>query len=483
MDQLATDFFSVFARGERTLPLPAELPIVIDDVSNTIAVNSVLRLLPRKRVMLKGVFNGRNVAVKLFIKNISSKRNIARELAGYAAVRKARIASPDLIGHFSSSCGNFEGLIYQFIDNAIELGQCWTQFSNDEKKYWLRAVMNTSLALHCVGASQEDIHLGNFLLQGSQLYLLDLGSIVIREAPLNQRECLVNIGQLIAQLDVHEQPLADTAIDSYFKQSGWIDSIPLRHDLHLALRRAWRRRLRDYLRKASRVCSLTFFEKSWRHLLAYRRGWEGTDMQQFLADPDSFIARGQLLKAGNTATVVKSEINGRAVVIKRYNIKNWRHALSRSVRPTRAQHSWHYAHMLELIGISSLIPVALLEQRWGPLHGKAYFICEWISAPDLLSLGMDYHLSEAATNSLQSVLLQMQKCRISHGDFKANNLLLDGNTIALIDLDAMKRHSSSRRFVHAFRKDIARLLRNWPEGSAMQTQVSALALPILSGAA
>jgi tRNA A-37 threonylcarbamoyl transferase component Bud32 len=474
MDHLATDFFSAFARGDRKLLLPAALSVIIDGVPATMTVHAILRLLPRKRVVLQGLIDNQNVAIKLFVKNQSSARNIARELAGYAAVCNARVATPKLIGRFASACNQFEGLIYEFIDAATELGKCWPQFSDEQKKIWFREVMQASLALHCVGAYQQDIHLGNFLLQGSRLFLLDLGSIVIHEAPLAQKKCLINLGQLIAQLDVREHALAAPAIDNYFALSGWIDSIPLRNKLHRSIRHAWRRRLRDYLRKACRICSLTFFELSFRRLFAHRRGWEGQDIQSFLADPDRFMARGQLLKAGNTATVVKAEINARPVVIKRYNIKNWRHAIGRSLRPTRAQHSWLHAHMLELIGIHSLLPVALLEHRFGPLRGKAYFICEWIAAPDLLALGPDYHLNDDEADALQSLLLQMQTCRISHGDFKANNLLLDRGNIALIDLDAMCRYNSSRRFERAFHKDIARLLRNWPADSALHQQVAML---------
>ena len=284
---------------------------------------------------------------------------------------------------------------------------------------------------------------------------------------------------MIAQLDIRERPLADTAIDAYIANSGWIDSAPLRNDLHRAVRRAWRARLRDYLRKANRICSLTFFERTFTCLVAHRRGWEGEQLRYFLRNPNHVIAQGQLLKAGNTATVVKAEINGRPVVIKRYNIKNWRHAISRCLRPTRAHHSWLCAHMLEMMGTPSLKPVALLEQRCGPLRSTAYFVCEWIDAPDLLSLGEDYRLNDAKVEALRSLLLQLKKSCISHGDFKANNLLVDGDRMILIDLDAMRRHTSARGFARAFRKDLQRLLRNWPEGSAMHTQVAAIIRDIL----
>ncbi|MDB6060245.1 MAG: hypothetical protein JWM78_348 [Verrucomicrobiaceae bacterium] len=470
----SSNFLTAFSGGNRQLPLPATLPIVIDGKSTTLTAHAVLRLLPRKRVVLKGEIENQIVAIKLFAKSLSSARNITREMAGYAAVSTARVTSPKLIGRFSSACDKFEGIIYEFIEDATELGKCWPQFNDDERKYWFREVMSASLLLHGVGAYQEDIHLGNFLLKGSRLFLLDVGSIVIHVAPLSQKKCLVNLGQLIAQLDVREHVLAEPALESYFSQSGWIDSLSLRNQLHKAIRHAWRKRLRDYLRKANRICSMTFYEQTFKRLIAHRRGWEGADLQRLLSDPDLFMESGQLLKAGNTATVVKAEINGRPVVIKRYNIKNWRHAISRSVRQTRAQHSWLYAHMLELIGIDSLIPIALLEYRFGPLRGKAYFICEWIDAPDLLSLGANYALSPKQAESFDALLLQMQKCRISHGDFKANNLLMNDETIALIDLDAMQRHSSSRNFEKAFQRDIKRLLRNWPTDSAIHAEVKAL---------
>lgn len=474
MDQAATDFLNEFTRGERKLTLPAELPVIIENRPATLALHSILRLLPRKRVVLKGAIQDKIVVIKLFAKSLSSARNIAREMSGYKVVHEAHVVSPELIGHFISPDKKFEGLVYEYIDDATELGKCWPQLDDNQKRNWLREVMNASLLLHRAGAYQEDIHLGNFLLKDARLFLLDMGSIVIHEAPLSQPYCLFNLGQLIAQLDVREQPLADTAIDIYIARSGWIDSAPLRSDLHRAVRRAWRARLRDYLHKAKRICSLTFFEHTFTRLIAHRRGWESDQLQNFLHNPDDFIAHSQLLKAGNTATVVKSEINGRPVVIKRYNIKNWRHAISRCLRPTRAQHSWQYAHMLELMGTPSLKPVALLERRCGPLRGTAYFVCEWIDAPDLLSLGADYQLSDSNVQALQSLLSQMQKCRISHGDFKANNLLVDGDHIALIDLDAMQRHRSARGFARALRRDIERLLRNWPQGSAMYTQVAAI---------
>jgi Lipopolysaccharide kinase (Kdo/WaaP) family len=180
--------------------------------------------------------------------------------------------------------------------------------------------------------------------------------------------------------------------------------------------------------------------------------------------------------------VVKAVVDGQAVVIKRYNIKNWRHALGRSIRPTRAAHSWRYAHLLELIGIDSLKPIALLERRCGPLRSTAYFISSCIKAPDLLSIGQQRALSDAELDSLQSLLLQMRICRLSHGDLKANNLLVDNGCIAVIDLDALQRHCSAAAFERAFAKDLRRLLKNWPAANAVHRQIIDLQTAMASNA-
>jgi hypothetical protein len=170
--------------------------------------------------------------------------------------------------------------------------------------------------------------------------------------------------------------------------------------------------------------------------------------------------------------VVKGALGDRPVVIKRYNIKNWRHAIGRSLRSTRAEHSWRMAHLLEIMGIDSLRPVALLERRRGPLRGTAYFISTWIDAPDLLSLGTQRALDDAELLALDSLLRQMATARISHGDFKANNLLVRADRMAIIDLDSMRRHASASSFRQAFERDLKRLLRNWTNADPTFAQVA-----------
>jgi tRNA A-37 threonylcarbamoyl transferase component Bud32 len=470
-------WLDAFLHGERTLPLPTTLELNLSSRRVQFDIDKIFRLLPAKRVVVRSDLDGKPVVIKLFRKNRSSARHISKEQAGHARVTQAGVPCPPLLGVFTTPCQRFEGVIYSFIDDARELSECWPEFDAEEKKSSIEKLMQVLFALHRHGAWQSDIHAGNFLVRNGQFHLLDLGSVVTARAPLSRPACIANLGQLIAQFDLCDQALFESGIETYCRLQHWSPQ-QLRPQIDAGVGRAWNDRINEYLAKAKRDCSLTVFDKKFNRLLACRRSWYGDDARRFAKDPNAFMANGDLLKAGNSATVVKTSLDGKPVVIKRYNIKNFSHALSRSFRPTRAEHSWHYAHLLEIAGIASLKPVAWLENRNGYFRSTAWFICEWIDAPDLLSIGNARTLTADELEALRTLLATMLRCKLTHGDFKANNLLLkktdEGVSVVLIDLDAMRRHRSKRSFRRAFAQDLARLTQNWRSEHSISQQIRSL---------
>lgn len=466
--------------GRRLLPLPAVVQVLGQEGSLTVEAEQVLRLLPGKRVtvrgtILEGSLQGQSVALKLLLCRRGGNRHRWREVAGYQRLRKAGVACPELLAHGFTDSSRLAAVVYQWVDQAVPLGQAWPQLSQTEKRQRLDQVLASMQRLHRHGAWQRDIHLDNFMLQGDQLVTLDLATVTLRSAerPLPLRQQLANFGQFAAQLEVADQPLWLNKVCAALSTGpGSVDS--LQASLWRSTRRAWRIRLKDYLIKSRRACSLTHVESSFWHRWYCRREHWQPDLQRFAADPESFMAAGTRLKTGNTATVVAAVLDGRPVVIKRYNIKSWRHGLSRALRPTRASRSWHHAHLLELIGLPATTPVALLERRWGPLRRQAWFVCDAVDGTDLLDIGQNRALDTAEYESLRAMLEQMITCRISHGDFKANNLLVSDSRIWLIDLDAMRRHRSRRGFERALRRDLARLRRNWPRDAGISRQIEAM---------
>lgn len=467
-----------FLKGERKLVTPTTLSVIIDNQKKTLRIESILRLLPRKRLVIKATLDHQTVVAKLFVRSRSSQRHIARECAGYDTTSKAGVPCPKLLGTLATPCGRFEGVLYEFID-ATALSAHWPTFKINTKQLWLQRITQTMLALHKVGGYQSDIHADNFLLRDDTLYLLDLGSIVCTEKPLSRTKSIANLGALIAQFFWAERTLFAQAITDYRTQRAWPDDKQFAEELSAAVRHSWQARKRDYLKKALRECKLTSVTQSLTQRQAIRRDWYSEQLVQLCRDPDSFIACATLLKAGNTATVVKAQINNKPVTIKRYNIKNWRHAISRALRPTRAEHSWLYAHWLELAGIESMKPIALIEKRIGFWRSTSYFIGSWIEGADLLSTGQQRQLSDGELTAVRTLLEIMRDALLSHGDFKANNLLLSENGVALIDLDAMREHPNERSWRPAFERDMARLLRNWPGDSAIVSQIKPLIASIM----
>lgn len=465
-----TPTLDAFLHGDRNLNLPATLALVIDDCEKELSINKVLRLLPRKRLVVKAQLDARAVVVKIFVRSRSSKRHIERERAGFERIASTDVHCAKLLHTFTTRCGRFEGVIYEFID-APALSVCWEQFNELEKQRWLQRITHAMLTMHRSGAYQSDIHADNFLIKDNDIYLLDLGSIVLHHTPLPRSQCIDNLGALIAQFYFSERKLFTFAINDYCQQRNWTDTKVFTRKLQQAIDQNWQKRKLDYLDKALRDCKLTVFKKSFDKVVAIRRDVISAELLPLCENPEAAMITGTLLKAGNTATVVSTHIGNRPVVIKRYNIKNWRHAISRALRPTRAEHSWLFAHWLELAGIDSIKPIALIENRWGWWRKTAYFIGEQIQAPDLLSTGRERELAPTELNHLQTLLEAMRAGHLSHGDFKANNLLLCENSVALIDLDAMHEHKTENSWRRAFKRDLARLQRNWPEDRKVSQQI------------
>nr|BFE91984.1 hypothetical protein GCM10020185_25200 [Pseudomonas brassicacearum subsp. brassicacearum] len=124
---------------------------------------------------------------------------------------------------------------------------------------------------------------------------------------------------------------------------------------------AWR--LKDFLAKVGRDCSLFSVQRGAFGLRAIRRDEEAA-MIPVLEQADALLDQGHLYKTGGAASVGKVEANGRTLVIKRYNIKNFAHWLKRFWRPSRAWHSWREGHRLAFLGIATPKPLALLEKAF-----------------------------------------------------------------------------------------------------------------------
>ena len=464
----------------RTPALPLSVTLADAAGSAQLQLLSLLRVLPGQRYVGAGVWRGKPVLAKLLVGS-SAPRHFQRELQGARLMAAQGLTTPQLLADGLRE-GEGGWLLFEFLENAQGLGDAWADVEGltplaDEQQQVLGEALTAVAQMHAKGLWQEDLHLDNLLRHDGRLYLID-GAGIKAEQPgqhLSRQRVLENLGVFFAQLPKRLEPFIEELLVHYLLANAE-HALPLEAlQKQVDKVRTWR--LKDYLDKAGRECTLFSVERSLSGLRAIRRQ-QVEAMLPVLEQADALIEQGHLYKTGGAASVARIEVDGRPLVLKRYNIKNTAHWLKRFWRPSRAWHSWIEGHRLEFLGIATPKPLAVLEQRVMGLRSRAYLVTEYADGPDLIESFAPYidsgEVPEDQLQALQSLLQQLIRERISHGDMKGHNLFWQDGQWSLIDLDAMCQHATQLSFAPAFARDRARLLRNWPSSSALYQRLDQL---------
>ena len=325
----------------------------------------------------------------------------------------------------------------------------------------LQSTVSTVAAMHLSGLRQVDIHLGNFLYRHGAITVVDTAAIRRHASPLCGKLALENLADLLAQFKPGQIDELTAICDNYRQHNptpGWQTQ-----QLPAAITKMRFLRWRHYRRKLSRDCSEFIYRHGFDRLAIWRRQLDSPALQIALDNPDIAMNGGDYLKQGNTATVACTRVDGQPLVIKRYNIKNWRHRLSRCWRPTRAWRSWHNAHYLLFNGLQTPQPLALIEERWGPFRGRAFFICRYAPGEDLKTAidRADEQRRSELLRDFAGIVRAYFQAGISHGDMKADNFIVTATGVTIIDLDPMQHHHRQATLVVALRRDVRRFLNNF----------------------
>jgi len=453
------------------LPLGVEL----EDAAGSAQLQllSLLRVLPGRRYVGAGVWRGRTVLAKLLVGR-KAARHFQRERRGARLLAEQGLSTPLLLVDGLKQ-GEGGWLLFEFLDGAESLADAWRKVESlpllaDEQQQVLAKALTAIAQMHGKGLWQDDLHLDNLLLQDGKLYLIDGAGIRVEQAgkPLSRQKVLENLGVFFAQLPKALEPFIEELLVHYLLSNGE-HALPLEALLKQVDKvRGWR--LKDFLRKVARECSLFSVRQGAFGLRAIRREEEAL-LGPVLDQADALLAQGPLYKNGGSATVGRVDIGGRPLVLKRYNIKGFSHWLKRFWRPTRAWHSWREGNRLAFLGIATPRPLAVLEQRFFWLRSRAYLLTEHLAGPDVIERFAPYvesgEVPPAELEALEQLFAELIRERISHGDFKGHNLFWQDDRWVLIDLDSMRQHASPHSFAKAYARDRARFMRNWPASSAL----------------
>ncbi len=459
-------------RAQRHLRAPFRLRLSAGDSGEIITCRAVLRHLPGKRLVCRASrAKGDDVIVKLFLAPRHARRHFRRERAGIAALQQAGIPTPALLRPTTLEDEKTPLVLTSAVAGARSLADCWPDAEDPARRIMIGTCARLIARLHRCGYVQRDVHPGNFLVAPNQVLMIDGDAVRGLPPPafLRRRRRLANLAQFLVQFDPDAERWAPEALKAYEQQRGLGDHPARLRQLKRLMRRCRHKRMRRRAAKVTRSCTDIAVRRSWRRYTAYDRQWHTDAIQPLLDDPDRTMDAGHPLKEGNSATVVRVRHHGRTLVIKRYNLKNRWHLLRRCLRSSRGRTAWRNAHMLQLIGIDTPPPRALIEERWGPFRARAFLICDHQAGVNLSvhwprdGQTIDRHMH--ALPALTGLIDRLHAAQIRHGDMKATNLVVDAGRLFLMDLDGLQIVRSPQGFKRHFRKDCQRLLDNWPEGS------------------
>ena len=457
MDEVSREALSL---ADYDIALPFVFSITVEDKCEQVICNKLLRILPGRRLVLAAVWREQPVAVKIFYR----RQEYLAELDGHQALLTARLSTAAILT--DNWADNSGIIVYQWL-SAPGLEEVWRQSDENARLGLIKQVATLLATMHEAGLCQQDLHLNNFLYD-RVCHVLDAGSISAHKE-MKTQERLDNLALLLSQLP----PRCDDAIDGVFASYRAHSSsesiaddaalLPLLKAMTVARRK---KRWQHYQAKLTRTCTEFGVAQRFRRFSVWRRDHEPLGLIEALENLDELIDQGEWLKKGNSATVVRIKLQDQTFVIKRYNIKNWRHAISRCWRSTRAWVSWHNAYRLRFNGIETPLPIAMVEERVGWLRSRAYIISQSVSGEDLLTrVGNNPQDTALVPPCLYAMTAElfMDLCRagLSHGDMKATNILMTEQGLSLIDLDSMQHHAVASQLSKALEKDCDRFLRNW----------------------
>jgi tRNA A-37 threonylcarbamoyl transferase component Bud32 len=461
----------------RHIPTPFSISVDTQQGTVELKIDSLLRTVPGKRLVALSTWDNRTVIVKIFISSNRWKRGMLKDIAGINRLKQARIPSPNLLIQTTTSDKKAGVLVIEYLREGTSLAALFDDAKNEEARAEILEMGVKAVAdCHQSGLWQNDIHLDNFMLCAGIVYVLDGADVKSEGGVLDIDTRLANFAMFLAQFPVSQDRRWRDLFDQYCKQAPGLTTEDTA-DFAGKIIKARRKRLNSYEKKLTRSSSANRCEQGANYFYIYDRSIHSPELDLFIADPDSFINEQQLLKDGNSSTVAMIKINECNYVLKRYNIKSFWHGISRAFRPSRAHHSWRNASVLEMLGVATAHPFLYLEERVFWLFRKrAYFLCEYIEGHDL---GTAWDKQDIAISENEMVVLFrglfkiMADYRISHGDMKATNFLLQDKELYVLDLDAMERNWSRSKFEEKFSKDLRRFRKNWV-GTSMEPEVETL---------
>jgi tRNA A-37 threonylcarbamoyl transferase component Bud32 len=437
---METVSFDLEIRGDQDPSRPA-----------VIRCTALLREIAGKRRIYEGLWDGREVVVKVFDGRLRGRLGSRREIRGLTLLQQRGISAPRILLKGRDLHGG-TALVLEKIPTGQDLAAFFEECrAEQEKRAMYRQWIDFVAGMHEKGIAQTDLHTGNFMTAAGTLYALDPAAMRFHFAPLSMKQGLDQLANLICTMPFEDRYEPQPFLRQYCEARGRSCSEEDLLVLRKYIRKAWDGAVRRTLKRTLRDNSRYFFLREGDLSGMFRRkDWTEESAREFVREIDRRMEEGQILKRGNTCFVSRVRIGELDAAVKRYNYKGLLHTLRVTIKGSRARKCWLEGHRLEQLGIACAVPLAFVERRKGGLVWQSYLASEFLEGP-LLYEAAD---RSAAIRKAEQLMEQMGQFRLTHRDMKPANLLFHNGRATLIDLDALCRHRAGFYFRYRQRKMI-----------------------------
>jgi serine/threonine protein kinase len=284
-----------------------------------------------------------------------------------------------------------------------------------------------------IGLFHQDLHAGNFLRDGSSLFLTDLHRVKIGK-PLSLDQRLWNLSHLFhslrsmwgerEQIQFLNHYFEEKFDDSQKKEMLFQRIYPIMDHLQ---KRQWRSRTKRCLKESTEFTVQT--EKGIRYF--HRRDFPMNRLKRVMAEHQTLVKERPFSLTKYSPGVIVSILNdeGERICLKQLCYPHFWERMREHFRRPKGLHSWIAANGMRARGLPSLKPLALVERRnWLGLKESFLFMEALANDQEMdryiLKGFEDLNKKRIFIKTFARWLDGLHKMRLYHKDMKTCNILV-----------------------------------------------------------
>ncbi|MCP1673175.1 hypothetical protein J2T57_000267 [Natronocella acetinitrilica] len=397
---------------------------------SVLQTREVIHAYPGKRLILRGQLDGTEVVAKFYLGRLAGLWEWYRGLRGSRALATSKVQAPAVM--HAGYCRLARAWLT--ILEHVPVDEAWPPSSPFSDALNAR-IVETLHQHHLSGIVQNDLNWTNFLPHNGVLWSIDGDRVRRYRAPLARRRAFDNLMRLYAYKTRFTEEQIVAGFEQYCQLRGW----PATDERRQAFLRAVHTARRDV---AKRVAGRSL--RGWKHFRPARAGRHRSivdrrrlpkPLHSLLLEPKTWMGTATRSSVGSLVTLGDHPLRVRHIARDSYL-----GALAGLIRGSRPVRAWTKAVLLRRLRIPVDAPVALIEERLGPLRREGYLLQraeETVRLPTALP-GLDNDQRRDLLQDMGRVLKRLRDARLTHQRLGLEAWGVRHGQIVLVDIDGLR---------------------------------------------